>query len=90
MEYKFSKTVFSKECILKTVYLWQEKFAINIQEDEFNYLLRIEPKNSNDIIFDINEFIKELEEQELREKLNLQFGYLRESIYKKAFEHFEG
>ena len=69
MEYKFSKTVFSKECILKTVYLWQEKFTIKILEDGFNYLLEITPKNSGNI-FDINTFTKELEEQELREKLN--------------------
>ena len=89
MEYKFSKTVFSKECILKTVYLWPEKFTIKILEDGFNYLLEITPKNSGNI-FDINTFTKELEEQELREKLNLQFGSLRDSIYKKAFEHFEG
>ena len=67
MEYKFSKTVFSKECILKTVYLWQEKFTIKILEDGFNYLLEITPKNSGNI-FDINTFTKELEEQELREK----------------------
>ena len=50
MEYKFSKTVFSKECILKTVYLWQEKFTIKILEDGFNYLLEITPKNSGNIL----------------------------------------
>lgn len=47
MEFKFSKTVFSKEAILKTVYLWQQNFIILISEDEYNFILNIESKIEN-------------------------------------------
>ena len=37
-----SKTVYFKEAIIKTVYLLQEEFSINISEDECNYILKID------------------------------------------------
>ena len=64
-QYKFAKSVFDKDAILKTVYLWQD---ILVSEDKFN---------------------SDLQEQQLRETLNGQFGELREAIYNKAFERFE-
>ena len=88
MEFKFSKTVFSKEAILKTVYLWQQNFIIIISEDEYNFILNIESKIENGM-FDISKFNSELEEQQLREQLSMQFGNLRDCISKKAFTHFE-
>lgn len=39
--------------------------------------------------FDIDKFNSDLQEQQLRETLNGQFGELREAIYNKAFERFE-
>ena len=59
MEFKFSKTVFSKEAILKTVYLWQQNFIIIISEDEYNFILNIESKIENGM-FDISKFNSEL------------------------------
>ena len=75
-QYKFSKS------ILKTVYLWPN---VLISEDEFNYVIEV---NSPDN-FDINKFNSDIQEQQLRENLNSQFGELREAIYNKAFERFE-
>lgn len=89
MEYRLSKTTYSKETILKVVYLWQEDFTINIAEEDFNWVLNVEPKESNSN-FDFEQFNKELQEQQLREVLNCQFGTLRDSIYNKAFQHFQG
>lgn len=86
MDYKISKNIFSKESILKIVYLWQKDFSIVIEEDEYNYILRITPNNG--AIFNVENFNRELQEQQLRETLNNQFGRLRDSIYNKAFEHF--
>ena len=40
-------------------------------------------------LFDIDKFNSDLQEQQLRETLNGQFGELREAIYNKAFERFE-
>lgn len=88
IEYKFSKTVFDKGALLKTVYLFQENFNISILEDTCNYILHIDPKNDT-VAFDYNLFNSKLQEQQLRETLNLQFGELRNAIYQKAFERFE-
>lgn len=84
--YKFSKSVFSKESILKTVCLWQKDFTIVISEDEYNFLLNI---SQNDTCFSIEQFTSALEEQQIREMLNNQFGALRDKIYSKAFEKFK-
>ena len=67
---------------MKTVYLWPN---VLISEDEFNYVIEV---NSPDN-FDINKFNSDIQEQQLRENLNSQFGELREAIYNKAFERFE-
>lgn len=87
MLYSLSKTTFNKEVILKVAYLWQEDFNIAISEDNNNFLLNIESKTQK-VQFDFSAFNSTLQEQQLRETLNNQFGILRESIYNKAFEHF--
>ncbi len=76
-QYKFAKSVFDKDAILKTVYLWQDILVSDI----------IEVNSPNN--FDIDKFNSDLQEQQLRETLNGQFGELREAIYNKAFERFE-
>lgn len=86
MEYEVSKSVFFKEVILKIAYLWQEDFSINISEDENNYILSVVSKSG--ATFDWNQFNSELQEQQLKETLNNQFGMIRDAIYEKAFSHF--
>lgn len=81
-----SKTVYFKEAIIKTVYLLQEEFSINISEDECNYILKID----SDIRFNEEKFLKLLNEQQLKETLNIQFGNLRDEIYRRAFSRFKG
>ena len=87
MEHKISKTIFSKETVLKVVYLWQEKFTIILSEDEYNYIISISDDNKD---FDLTTFRTDLQEQQLRETLNSQFGKLRDAIYEKAFEKIKG
>ena len=87
MEHKISKTIFSKETVLKVVYLWQEKFTIILSEDEYNYIISISDDNKD---FDLTTFSTDLQEQQLRETLNSQFGNLRDAIYEKAFEKIKG
>lgn len=86
MEYKVSKNVFNKTTLLKIVCLWQKDFNITIAEDEYNYILTVDSKNVD--VFNAEQFNKELQEQQLRENLNNQFGNLRDYIYKKAFSNF--
>lgn len=81
---KLSKSVFDHNTILKTVYLWQENFSINISEDEYNFLLDILPKKDT-CIFEKSRFFEMLNEQQLRENLISDFGPLRKAIYQKAF-----
>ena len=87
MEHKISNTIFSKETVLKVVYLWQEKFTIILSEDEYNYIISISDDNKD---FDLTTFSTDLQEQQLRETLNSQFGKLRDAIYEKAFEKIKG
>ena len=87
MEYNISKTIFNKEVILKVTYLWQEEFNIKISENENNYVLTVVSKAGTD--FDWNKYYSELEEQQLKENLNNQFGTIRDAIYEKAFHHFK-
>lgn len=87
MEYKVSKSVFFKEAILKVAYLWQEDFSIKITEDENNYILSVVSKTGTG--FDWDKFNSELQEQQLKENLNNQFGTIRDAIYEKAFSHFK-
>ena len=79
-----SKNLYSKEALLKTIYNFKDVYNIMVESNEDNYILSIDSK-----CFDKNTFLKFLNEQELRESLNLQFGKLRETIYKKAFSHVE-
>lgn len=87
MEYRISKTIFHKEVILKVAYMWQEDFALKISEDENNYVISVTSKTT--AVFDWDKFYSELEEQQLRENLNMQFGSMRNAIYEKAFSHFK-
>jgi His-Xaa-Ser system protein HxsD len=89
MKYEISKTIFNKETLLKVVYLWQEDFIINIVEDEYNWIISVESKHA-DKEFHFDNFNKKLQEQQLRETLNNQFGNLRDNIYNRAFQHFQG
>ena len=87
MEHKISKTIFTKETVLKVVYVWQENFTIVLSEDEYNYIISI---SDNDKNFNLSKFSVDLQEQQLRETLNSQFGKLRDAIYEKAFEKIKG
>jgi len=87
MQIKLLKEMYSKEAILKTVYSFNQDFAIGVNADEYSYILDIKPVKGID--FDEASFLSKLQEQQLRETLNLQYGKLREAIYKKAFSLVE-
>ena len=87
MEYRLSKNTFNKETILKVAYLWQEHFIISIIEDKFNWIIDVKSRQA-DQEFNFDNFNRDIQEQQLRETLNAQFGRLRDSIYNKAFQHF--
>ena len=87
MSYSISKSIYNKEVILKVSYLFQEDVKMHIEEDDNNYLLIVD--NPKDSEFDWNKFNQILQEQQLREYLNNQFGTLRQAIYLKAFENFQ-
>lgn len=87
MEYKLSKSLYERDVLLKVIYSVGDKFNIYVSENANEYVLNIESKNDCD--FDFSRFNQELQEQQLRENLNKQFGLLRESIYKKAFSIVE-
>ena len=88
MEYKISKSIFTKETVLKVVYLWQVNFTIVLSEDEYNYIISVSDNITSN--FDLSKFSTDLQEQQLRETLNSQFGSLRDAIYGKAFEKIKG
>lgn len=86
-EIALTKDLYSKEAILKTIYLFHDKFVIDIKSDNESYILTA--NSINNYLFDKQEFLLKLQEQQLREFLNNQSGNLREAIYKKAFSLVE-
>lgn len=87
MEIELLKELYSKEAILKTIHVFSNDFSILIDSKEHSFILNI--KSLKDKIFDEVLFMTKLQEQQLREALNSQFGELREAIYKKAFSLVE-
>ncbi len=87
MKYEISKSLFLREVILKIVYMYHNVCDISIEENDNNYVLNVKSNNNYEFCFE--KFNKKLQEQQLREILNAQFGVLRDSMYKKAFEYFE-
>ena len=87
MQIQLLKELYTKEAILKTINLFSKDFTINIDADEYSYILNVNNLNSLDL--DEVSFMTKLQEQQLREMLNLQYGELREVIYKKAFSLVE-
>lgn len=81
---ELSNKIYTKDAILKTVYLFHSDFVINVDEKNDYFVLEIKPLHEK--IFDENNFLFKLQEQQLRETLNSQFGSLRDKIYQKAFE----
>ncbi len=81
------KELYIKTAILKTVCLYNNLNNFDINTDEKSYILEIDSSGNN--IFDEVSFFSKLQEQQLRETLNSQFGELRETIYKKAFSLVE-
>lgn len=87
MEVILSKELYSKEALIKTIYLYNDQFIIIVNTDEKNFILKIE--TIKNYIFNKAEFFSKLQEQQLREVLNEQSGKLREIIYQKAFSLIE-
>lgn len=87
MEIVLSKELYTKEVILKTIYLYHDRFTITIDSNEKSYTLEIGALKKDN--FNEAEFLTSLQEQQLRELLNEQFGKLREAIYQKAFSLVE-
>lgn len=87
MEIELLKELYSKEAILKTVHLFSDNFSILLGSNEYSFSIKVEPLK--DKFFDEILFMTKLQEQQLKETLNLQFGNLRETIYNKAFSLVE-
>lgn len=88
MEILLAKDLYSKEAILKTIYLFRKNFVIDVISNDGNFVLTIN-NSINNTVFDKEKFLSQLQEQQLRETLNKQFGSLKEAIYKKAFSKVE-
>lgn len=87
MEIELLKELYSKEAVLKTIHVFSNDFSISIESNERSFILNV--KSSTDNFFDEALFMKKLQEQQLKETLNSQFGELRKAIYNKAFSLVE-
>jgi len=87
IEVVLTKDLYSKGAILKTIYLFHDRFIMDINSNDKAYILTI--NSISDCSFNKVEFLSKLQEQQLREFLNEQSGSLREAIYKKAFSLVE-
>lgn len=87
MEISLDNNIYSKEAVLKTIYLFKEDFNIKLSSDSNFIIISIECKQS--LEFEQEIFMSMLIEQQLRETLNSQNGSLRDLIYTKAFSGVE-
>jgi His-Xaa-Ser system protein HxsD len=78
-----SKEIYTKEAITKASYLFKNEVVFDINTDETRFILNAKPIDNN--VFYTYKFMNNLQEQQLRENLNKEFGSLRDKIYEKAF-----
>ena len=81
---RFSKKIYIKECILKSAYFFSEKYFFYIDEDNNDYIVKIEAKDDkNDECID-KEFINEIVSQMVRYNIMIQTKNIRELILGRA------
>lgn len=83
MKLFLSNKVYGKEAVLKASYMMKEDFSFFIDVDADYFILNFTALN--DKSFNETKFMDSINEQQLRETLNDEFGELRNQIYAKAF-----
>ena len=80
---KVSKSLYSKEVLLKTAFGFTDKAFIHLEQDEASWIVSWKPRAEQEI--DEGEFENELISQSLREELLEQTSDLRRIILARAF-----
>ena len=85
---RIDKSIYEKVAILKTCYLFQDKFHTNIKQlSDSTYGIFLKRKNDKLEFGDLaKEFFNELIDQQIRLENERMFGDLRREIVKQAFK----
>ena len=81
--FKFKKSIYSKEALLKAAYEFVQCFYVHLDEDEESFIVTVESKHPDNIVT-ADEFKNQLLIQETRKLVAEKTGNLREIIYARA------
>ena len=85
---KFSKAVYALQAIKKAAYKFIDKISVNIRDEDENYLVDLiftKEFSSEDKICLLNEFSKEVLDQDLRESIKTETEAYRNLILAHVF-----
>jgi His-Xaa-Ser system protein HxsD len=85
---KFSKAVYGLQAIKKSAYKFIDKISVNIRDEDENYLVDLiftKEFSSEAKIFLLNEFNKEVLDQDLRESIKAETEAYRNLILAHVF-----
>jgi His-Xaa-Ser system protein HxsD len=87
--FKLNVEIFDEICILKTAYMFLDKFYIYLDKDNQNILVRVSPKQvkgNKDFVPEeiVGEFNNELLNQKIRQKVSFETKNIRELILARA------
>lgn len=86
---KVNEEIFEEVCVLKTAYLFLDKYYIFLDKEDKYIIVKLSPKNyntDNEFVADelIGEFNNELLNQKVREKISNESKNIRELILARA------
>lgn len=84
MKFVFKKKIYSKVALFKAAYQYIDDYYIHLDEDETNYFVDVEKKNTERKDITEKEFLNEMILQETRKIVEDRTKNLRETIYARA------
>jgi radical SAM pair-associated protein len=86
---KVNEEIFEEVCVIKTAYLFLDKYYIFLDKEDKYIIVKLSPKNyntDNELVADelIGEFNNELLNQKVREKISNESKNIRELILARA------
>lgn len=83
-QFKFNKSLYSKEALIKAAYNYIDDFYLHLDCDEEYFLVEMQPRRKEQLCPTEKEFQNEMLIQETRRIVNERTSKLREMMYARA------
>lgn len=84
LQFKFNKSLYSKEALIKAAYNYIDDFYLHLDCDEEYFLVEMQPRRKEQLCPTEKEFQNEMLIQETRRIVNERTSKLREMMYARA------